>query len=97
MSDLQFIVAEVSKNWAGGPQTSPLLANRFEEVINTNLERGYRLHSFKLDRVFTGHELNETIIAVFEREGSRVRAIDEVRKNLEERKAREKLRGVKNP
>jgi len=73
----RFIVAEVSKNWidgrAGG---SPLLlCELFERVIATNLARGYRLHSFQLHRVIVragdnlhAPDLNETIIAVFERQ-----------------------------
>jgi hypothetical protein len=38
-------------------------------VIERNLRRGYRLHSFNMHRLMTRpEELNETIIAVFERE-----------------------------
>jgi hypothetical protein len=61
----RFIVAEVSKNW---PQEQPkLLAELFEEIINVNWDRGYKLVSWKLHR-FTPepNQLNETIIAVFE-------------------------------
>jgi hypothetical protein len=67
----RFIVAEVSKNWLRGEPFFPdtmLLAQQFEVVINTNYQRGYRLHSFSLHRLHvTSDEMNETIIAVFER------------------------------
>jgi hypothetical protein len=64
MSD-RFIVAEVSKNW---PEEQPrLLGQLFEEVINTNWQRGYTLVSWKLHRFSPQSGLmNETIIAVFE-------------------------------
>ena len=69
-----FIVAEISKNWIAGREYTPgsgLLAEQFEDVINHNAARGYRLRQFQLHRMMTGRdELNETIIAVFEREGS---------------------------
>jgi hypothetical protein len=65
-----FIVAEVSKNWKDGRpfNGSPLLLSQlFENVINVNNARGYRLHSFQINRIATSpDELNETIIAVFE-------------------------------
>ncbi len=69
MSDKAFIVAEVSKNWIdGSPLTPGLLCNAFESVIESNRQRGYRLHSFELHRLMTGiNSMNETIIAVFER------------------------------
>src|SRR6476661_4499437 len=74
-TDDQFIVAEVSKNWIDGRSSSPLLlCQLFERVIAVNLTRGYRLHSFQLHRVLVragdslhAADLNETIIAVFER------------------------------
>jgi hypothetical protein len=70
MSD-RFIVAELSKNWIGGQELTPgsgLLAEQFERVIATNHARGYRLLTFQLHRLMTKpDELNETIIAVFER------------------------------
>jgi hypothetical protein len=65
-----FIVAEVSKNWIDGTDTSPtgLLAEQFERVLNINHARGYRLLQFQIHRQMVGaHEMNETIIAVFER------------------------------
>ena len=67
----QFIVAEVSKNWQAGQEAAPtgLLCQQFEHVIAVNLQRGYRLHSFQLHRLMTTpEEMNETIVAVFERE-----------------------------
>lgn len=71
MSADRFIVAEVSKNWIDGRELHPgsgLLAQRFEHVINHNDARGYRLLTFQIHRAMTGpDELNETIIAVFER------------------------------
>ena len=70
MSD-RFIVAEVSKNWIDGRELTTeagLVSQRFEHVVNVNAARGYRLVTFALDRLMTGpRELNETIIAVFER------------------------------
>lgn len=68
----RFIVGEVSKNWknaqplAGDP---PLLCQKFEEMIARNLERGYILHNFQINRIIDDPSgtFNETIIAVFER------------------------------
>ena len=65
-----FIVAEISKSYVDGAPVSGSapLAVSFEMVINKNHERGYRLVSFQLHRMMTrADELNETIIAVFER------------------------------
>jgi hypothetical protein len=66
-----FIVAEISKNWRNGDEVVPgsgLLAQQFEQVINVNNERGYRLWSFQINRLMTSPcEMNETIIAVFVR------------------------------
>jgi len=68
----EFIVAEVSKNWYEPHQPDPdnrILAQRFEEIINVNLVRGYALHSFQLHRLMVGPKaMNETIIAVFRRQ-----------------------------
>jgi hypothetical protein len=64
MQEQPYIVAEISKNW---PAEHPkLLCEMFEEIINTNLERGYTLESWKLNRFAPepGY-LNETIVAVF--------------------------------
>lgn len=66
-----FIVAELSKNWIDGVALvdNGLLCQLFEQCIEHNRQRGYRLHSFQLHRMMTGErELNETIIAVFEQE-----------------------------
>lgn len=80
--DPEFIVAEVSKNWVVPsqcpdrpqdnypPDGKPFLCSQFENVINYNRGRGYRLHSFQLHRVMTGDGvMNETIVAVFQRIG----------------------------
>lgn len=70
--DRPFIVAEVSKNWRAGVEVTPgsgLLCTQFEKVIEYNARRGYRLMSFELHRMMTQpDEMNETIIAVFERQ-----------------------------
>lgn len=69
----QFIVAEVTKNWAGEwvgdpPPPEDCLCGRFEKVIEVNRRRGYRLHSFTMHRLMTGPEtMNESIVAVFEK------------------------------
>jgi len=70
-SPLPFIVGEVSKNWRHGEEVAPgrgLLAEQFERLINVNATRGYVLHSFQISRIMTSDtELNETIVAVFQR------------------------------
>lgn len=71
MDPQEFIVAEISKNWINGypadGRDAPI-ASLFEEVLNVNGARGYRLLSFQLHRVSPDPEsLNETIVAVFER------------------------------
>jgi hypothetical protein len=71
MSDEHHIVAEISKNWIEGREVVPgsgLLCQQFERVIAVNWDRGYRLVSFTLHRMMVHrNEMNETIIAVFER------------------------------
>lgn len=66
-----FIVAEISKNWVNGwpaDGRNVPISEIFEEVLNVNHRRGYRLLSFQLHRVNPDPEsLNETIVAVFER------------------------------
>ncbi len=68
---LEFIVAEVSKNWLRtdplvAPSQSDLLSERFEHVIEVNRQRGYELHSFQFNRIYLDPGgMNETIIAVF--------------------------------
>lgn len=66
-TDPPFIVAEISKNWLDGNAVvdSPILCQQFENVIEFNRQRGYYLHSWKLDRHGDQGALNETIIAVF--------------------------------
>lgn len=65
-----FIVAEISKTWhrEDVQPAEGWIARLFEQVIEVNLCRGYRLLTFQLDRcVINADELNETIVAVFER------------------------------
>ena len=60
------IVAEVSKNYPQGG--NPLaLSQMFEQAIEHNRRRGYRLRDWQLSRVVGGDYINETIVAVFER------------------------------
>lgn len=66
----KFIVAEVSKNWKWGEGSAELLSQKFELVINTNLERGYKLIDWKISTVVHQDVLNETIIAIFEKDPS---------------------------
>jgi hypothetical protein len=63
----KFIVAEISKNWDMTNYDSTLISQLFEDVINTNYERGYILKDFRINSVEGQKGLNETIIAVFER------------------------------
>lgn len=73
MADPPFIVAEISKNWLNGfplDGDPALISEKLESVINVNAARGYRLHSFQLDResgvdLHGGAWMNETIVAVF--------------------------------
>jgi hypothetical protein len=74
---LEFIVAEVSKNWEGRKypvgQMNPIaaadcLGGRFERIIEFNRQRGYLLHSFHVSQVMIGpDEMTETIIAAFQK------------------------------
>jgi hypothetical protein len=67
----RFIVAEMSKNWIGDEPYEPgtlLISHMLEHVINENHRRGYRLYSFVMNRVVSGDVLNETIVAVFEKQ-----------------------------
>lgn len=62
----KFIVAEITKNWkVSFPQTD-LLCQRFELVINTNHERGYKLIDWKITTGIKDDVHTETIIAIFE-------------------------------
>jgi hypothetical protein len=66
----QFIVAEVSKNWSlnAAGRSPEFIQQAFEKVIEVNRARGYQLHSWQLHRLMvTPEQMNETIIAVFER------------------------------
>lgn len=72
--ELQFIVAEISHQWKNGLPNDDLssrqnfVSQKFEAVINRNLERGYALHSFQLHQVRLGEDgLLETIVAVFQK------------------------------
>lgn len=80
----KFIVAEISKNWPETVDDMErwvtqgrdrngyrrLLSERFEDAINRNDRKGYRLISWRLDRQWRASRdadhMNETIIAVFE-------------------------------
>lgn len=67
----RFIVAEISKNWIDGQPAcrGPFINELFEQVIEVNRQRGYRLHSFQLHRIMQSpRTMNETVLAVFERE-----------------------------
>lgn len=69
MGKLQrFLVAEVSKNWFNGQSDdAAILSQKFEEIIAANWSRGYKLHSYQLNRVTPDRQtMNETIVAVFE-------------------------------
>ena len=67
-----FIVGEVSKSWINGQPFNDdprVLAELFEQMIEHNRQRGYRLHSFQIHRLLVRRdELNETLVAVFERQ-----------------------------
>ena len=65
-----FIVGEVSCSYVNGLPISDVapIARSFERLVNHNHQRGYRLVTFSLHRMMTRpDELNETIMAVFER------------------------------
>jgi hypothetical protein len=64
----RFIVAEITKNWDNQTPVNDLLCQRFEAVININLERGYRLFDWKIMTAVNNNVLTETIIAIFELE-----------------------------
>jgi hypothetical protein len=86
--DEKFIVAEISKNWPESDNDTiawnkgqdavnhqgfrRLLAQRFEDVINRNHQRGYKLMDWKFTQHWSYDETNETIIAVFERDSVEV-------------------------
>lgn len=62
----KFIVAEITKNWDKQTPVSDLLSQKFEVVINTNSERGYKLIDWKITSCVNNDILTETIIAIFE-------------------------------
>lgn len=68
----KMIVAEITKNWPWSEGVDPtLLSQRFEQVIEVNDKRGFRLNSWRLSclHVPAGRKpegIVETIIAVFE-------------------------------
>jgi len=66
----RFVVGELSKNWFGKNEAmaTGLLSHQFEDMLNVYFTRGYRLVTFSLHRLMITHsDLNETLIAVFER------------------------------
>ena len=63
---IRYIVAEVSKTWTKESPVENLLCQKFEMVINTNFERGYKLKEWKFSSAFKNDEFTETIIAIFE-------------------------------
>lgn len=64
-----YIVAEISKNWVNGREQVPgtgLVAEKFEDILNVNAARGYRLVQFQLHRLLIAPDaMNETLVAVF--------------------------------
>ena len=68
----KFIVAEITKNWEKGTPVSDLIAQRFEEVINVNIARGYKLIDWRLSSSQTDNLLTETIVAIFELNNERI-------------------------
>lgn len=57
------IVGEISISW---PASKAKLSAAFENVIEVNRERGFRLESWQFSQVpMIGGAFNETIIAVF--------------------------------
>ena len=68
------IVAQITRNWRTDPADERLICERFEEVIFVNLDRGYKLDSWKFASVHIPESPGshagggvETIIAVFVR------------------------------
>lgn len=62
----QFIVAEISKTWTLNSPATNLVSNQFEQVINFNLKRNYRLLNWQFHTTNRNNSVIETIIAVFE-------------------------------
>ncbi len=67
--DKKYIVAEVTKNWSSKSNDSNIISQKFEEVIQVNLERGYELQNWKFTTVVfpQTQAITETIIAVFKK------------------------------
>jgi hypothetical protein len=63
--EAEFIVAEIAKTWAQGQQGGQIISKQFEQIIATNLKRGYILYSFAHSQVLGVREQQETIVAVF--------------------------------
>lgn len=70
----RFIVAEISKTWSDCQEDRRHVRELFEECIEFNLARGYRLHSWSYGSsayAYSGDApeafVQETIVAVFER------------------------------
>lgn len=63
------IVAEMTRNWFGLERPEHLLSEVFEEAIEVNRLRGYKLEDWRLSQVPTFkdgiHGISETIVAVF--------------------------------
>lgn len=66
MKEPPVIVAEVSKSWPNEDETA--ISKLFEQIINFNLTRGYKLADWKYSSTGSPDAaMIETIIAVFER------------------------------
>jgi len=63
----KFIVAEVSKSWTDPTTIKEILSQKFEQVVNVNYDRGYKLVDWNISSVVHEGVLTETIIAIFER------------------------------
>lgn len=63
----KFIVAEVSKTWNEENFNGTLLCQKFEQVINFNFNRGYKLIDWKFSATHYNAAFTESIIAVFEK------------------------------
>jgi len=70
-ADPPTIVGEVSKTWREDRETlvdGPILAQRFEAMVEHNRARGYTLHSWQMTSTWVSPGvLTETIVAVFTR------------------------------
>ena len=66
-NNLSTIVAEISRNWTqeNKHEIQHSVSRKFENVIEVNLQRGYKLDNWKFNTIVVEGEMNETIIAVF--------------------------------